>query len=97
MTGSVTTMIIEILTGKFEIPAEEVSEGTHFEELSVDSLALLEMSLILESRLGVSIEEGVLRAQQTIDEAARVVEGLAAPAPAPARAPVPAATGPAAA
>ncbi|MFE2248178.1 acyl carrier protein [Streptomyces lavendulae] len=81
MTGSVTTMIIEILTGKFEIPAEEVSQGTHFEDLSVDSLALLEMSLILENRLGVSIEEGVLRAQQTIDEAARVVEGLAAPTP----------------
>ncbi|GLV86399.1 hypothetical protein Slala03_60880 [Streptomyces lavendulae subsp. lavendulae] len=81
MTGSVTTMIIEILTGKFEIPAEEVSQGTHFEELSVDSLALLEMSLILENRLGVSIEEGVLRAQQTIDEAARVVEGLAASTP----------------
>ncbi|MET8754953.1 acyl carrier protein [Streptomyces sp. NPDC004667] len=95
MTGSVTTMIIEILTGKFEIPAEEVSQGTHFEELSVDSLALLEMSLILENRLGISIDEGVLRAQQTIDEAARAVEGLAAPTPTPT--PIPAASGPAAA
>ncbi|MFD9269750.1 acyl carrier protein [Streptomyces goshikiensis] len=87
MTGSVTQMIIEILTGKFEIPAEEVSQGTVFEELAVDSLALLEMSLILEKRLGVSIEEGVLTGRQTIEEAARVVEGLNAPA----------ATGPAAA
>ncbi|KUM82955.1 MULTISPECIES: acyl carrier protein [Streptomyces] len=80
MTGSVTTMIIEILTGKFEIPAEEVSRGTVFDDLAVDSLALLEMSLILEKRLGVSIEEGVLHSQQTIDEAAQVVEGLGAPA-----------------
>jgi acyl carrier protein len=80
MTGSVTTMIIDILTGKFEIPAEEVSRGTVFEDLAVDSLALLEMSLILEKRLGVSIEEGVLTAQQSIDEAARVVESLGATA-----------------
>ncbi|WP_405556368.1 acyl carrier protein [Streptomyces canus] len=80
MTGSVTTMIIEILTGKFEIPTEEVSRGTVFEDLAVDSLALLEMSLILEKRLGVSIEEGMLNSQQTIDEAAQVVEGLGAPA-----------------
>ncbi|MEV6732242.1 MULTISPECIES: acyl carrier protein [unclassified Streptomyces] len=80
MTDSVTTMIIEILTGKFEIPAEEVSQGAVLEDLAVDSLALLEMSLILEKRLGVSIEEGVLASHQTIDEAARVVEGLGAPA-----------------
>ncbi|GAA1890210.1 acyl carrier protein [Streptantibioticus ferralitis] len=80
MTGSVTTMIIEILTGKFEIPAEDVSQDTVFENLAVDSLALLEMSLILEKRLGVSIAEGVLTAQQSIDEAARVLESLGATA-----------------
>ncbi|MFD8009705.1 acyl carrier protein [Streptomyces sp. NPDC058955] len=79
MTGSVATMIIEILTGKFEVPEEEVTQGTVLEDIAVDSLALLEMALILEKRLGVSIEEGVLRSQQTIDEAARAVEGLGAP------------------
>ncbi|AKZ56974.1 Acyl carrier protein [Streptomyces ambofaciens ATCC 23877] len=80
MTGSVSTMIIEILTGKFEIPQEEVARSTVFEDLAVDSLALLEMSLLLEKRLGVSIAEGVLTSQQSIDEAARAVEALGAPA-----------------
>ncbi|CAL9304272.1 MULTISPECIES: phosphopantetheine-binding protein [Streptomyces] len=80
MTGSVSTMIIEILTGKFEIPQEEVARSTVFEDLAVDSLALLEMSLLLEKRLGVSIAEGVLTSQQSIDEAARAVEALSAPA-----------------
>ncbi|MER5938184.1 MULTISPECIES: phosphopantetheine-binding protein [unclassified Streptomyces] len=82
MTGSVSTMIIEILTGKFDIPQEEVAQSTVFEDLSVDSLALLEVSLLLEKRLGVSIAEGVLTSQQSIDEAARAVEALGAPAPA---------------
>ena len=80
MTGSVSTRLIEILTGKCEIPQEEVAQGTVFEDLAVDSLALLEMSLLLEKRLGVSIAEGVLNAQQTIDEAARAVEARGAPA-----------------
>jgi acyl carrier protein len=80
MTGSVSTMIIEILTGKFDIPEEEVAQSTVFEDLAVDSLALLEMSLLLEKRLGVPIAEGVLSAQQSIDEAARAVESLGAPA-----------------
>ncbi|MFJ3654532.1 phosphopantetheine-binding protein [Streptomyces nigra] len=80
MNGSVTTMIIEILTGKFDIPQEEVARTTVFEDLAVDSLALLEMSLLLEKRLGVSIAEGVLNAQQSVDEAARAVEALGAPA-----------------
>ncbi|MET7765722.1 acyl carrier protein [Streptomyces sp. NPDC005393] len=83
MNGSVTTVIIDILTGKFEIPAEEVSQGVVFEDLAVDSLALLEISLILEKRLGVSIVEGVLTAQQTIDEAAQAVEVLGAAAVTP--------------
>ncbi|MFF4040827.1 phosphopantetheine-binding protein [Streptomyces sp. NPDC001816] len=80
MTGSVSTMIIEILTGKFDIPAEDVSRTTVFDDLAVDSLALLEMSLLLEKRLGVSIAEGVLTSQQSIDEAAHAVEALGAPA-----------------
>jgi acyl carrier protein len=80
MTGSVSTMIIEILTGKFDIPEEEVAQSTVFEDLAVDSLALLEVSLLLEKRLGVSIAEGVLNAQQSVDEAARAVEALGAPA-----------------
>ena len=45
-----------------------------------DSLALLEMSLLQQKRLGVSIAEGVLNAQQSVDEAARAVEALGAPA-----------------
>ncbi|MEY9992956.1 acyl carrier protein [Streptomyces sp. V4I8] len=80
MTGSVSTMIVEILTGKFDIPQEEVAQSTVFEDLAVDSLALLEVSLLLEKRLGVSIAEGVLNAQQSVDEAARAVEALGAPA-----------------
>ncbi|MBV6698888.1 acyl carrier protein [Kitasatospora aureofaciens] len=80
MTQTVTEMIIEILTTKYEVPAEELSSEVVFEELSVDSLTLLEMSLILEKRLGVSIQEGVLDAGQTVGEAAETISSLGAAA-----------------
>ncbi|MYR03356.1 MULTISPECIES: phosphopantetheine-binding protein [unclassified Streptomyces] len=82
MTGSVTTMIIDILTGKFEVPSEEVTPGTVLEDVEVDSLALLELSLILEKRLGISIDEGTLRSTQTVEEAADVIACLDDTAPA---------------
>ncbi|MEU6393047.1 phosphopantetheine-binding protein [Streptomyces sp. NPDC046939] len=82
MTGSVATMIIEILTGKFEVSSEEVTTGTVLEDVEVDSLALLELSLILEKRLGISIEEGTLHSRQTVEEAADVIARLDDTAPA---------------
>lgn len=77
MPGSVTTIIIEILTGKLDVPPEEVSQDSVLDDLSIDSLALLEISLTLEKRLGVSIAEGTLNAQQTVAEAAGTVAALA--------------------
>lgn len=82
MSGSVATMIIEILTGKFDVPAEDVTQATVLEDVEVDSLALLEISLILEKRLGVSIEEGVLNSRQTVEQAADVIARLDDTAPA---------------
>ncbi|MGW2252571.1 acyl carrier protein [Kitasatospora sp. NPDC001660] len=80
MTRTVTEMIIEILTTKYQVPAEEVSPEVAFDELSVDSLTLLEMSLILEKRLGIAIKEGVLDAGQTVGEAAETISSLGAAA-----------------
>jgi acyl carrier protein len=82
MTGSVATMIIEILTGKFDVPSEEVTPGTVLEDVEVDSLALLELSLLLEKRLGISIDEGTLSSAQTVEEAADVITRLDGTAPA---------------
>ncbi|MFG2919332.1 acyl carrier protein [Kitasatospora sp. NPDC048298] len=80
MTRTVTEMIIEILTTKYQVPAEEVSPEVAFDELAVDSLTLLEMSLILEKRLGVAIQEGALEAGQTVGEAAEMISSLGAAA-----------------
>jgi acyl carrier protein len=81
MSATVIAMINEILTTKYEIPAAELSETTVFEDVAVDSLALLEISLLLERQLGVPIAEGTLGGHQTIGQAAVAVGALLAPAP----------------
>ncbi len=80
MSLSVSTLIIEILADKFGIAPEDVSPSTLFDDLAVDSLALLEMALVLEKRLGVAIPEGMLKGQQSIEEAAQAVDALKGPA-----------------
>ncbi|MET9363223.1 acyl carrier protein [Streptomyces sp. NPDC006632] len=80
MNDTLMSQIVQILTEKFEIPAEDATPQTVFDDLGVDSLALLEMSLILEKRLGISIAEGVLESGQTIQQAAGALDVLGAAA-----------------
>lgn len=78
MTDSVATMIAEILTGKFDVLPEDVTNEAVLEDLDLDSLALVELSLILEQRLGISIGDGTLNSRQTIDQAAGAIGSLTA-------------------
>lgn len=56
-------------------PAELRPEAT-FEELEVDSLALLEFAIVMSERLGVSGGDADLRPSMTLGEAATIVEEL---------------------
>jgi acyl carrier protein len=79
MSADVTTLILEILTSKYDVPAEELSESTVFEDVAIDSLALLEMALMLEKQLGIPIAEGTLGGHQTIAQAGAAVGALLTP------------------
>ncbi|MEV6799879.1 acyl carrier protein [Micromonospora rifamycinica] len=71
-----TAVLVEVLAGKLEMPSSEISESATFEELAADSLTLLEMSLALEKRLKVRIDEGTLQPEHRITEAAEILESL---------------------
>ncbi|WP_159944513.1 MULTISPECIES: acyl carrier protein [unclassified Nocardiopsis] len=76
MSAAITALITEILTSKYEVPAEEISNESRFEELHLDSLALMEMALVLERELGVRIAEGVITPEQSLHEAASTLVSL---------------------
>ncbi|MFV2197517.1 acyl carrier protein [Nocardiopsis sp. LOL_012] len=74
----ITELISEILTTKYQVPPEEISPESRFEELYLDSLALMEVALLLEKQLGVSIAEGVITPEQSIEETASALLSLRA-------------------
>ncbi|MGY0019691.1 phosphopantetheine-binding protein [Streptomyces sp. cg35] len=67
----VASAITEVLTEKFEVDPAAVRPGATLESLDLDSLALAELALTLQERLGVPVDG---------DEAAKhvTVAGLAA-------------------
>lgn len=78
MTMAIPDLISGLLISKYEVDADEIAPDTVFEDLSLDSLALMEMSLALEKKLGVTITEGTLVPHQTLGEAASVLGSLRA-------------------
>lgn len=66
---------ISILTDKFGVPADETTNGgVTLDELGLDSLALVEMLLDLQKKLDVSIEQGVILPEDTLDETVALIE-----------------------
>ncbi|GAA0950268.1 hypothetical protein GCM10009554_49930 [Kribbella koreensis] len=80
MSADVTAQILDILITKYDVPADELTESTVFEDVAIDSLALLEMALMLEKKLGIPIAEGTLGGHQTIAQAGAAVGALLTPA-----------------
>ncbi|MEU7432286.1 acyl carrier protein [Streptomyces sp. ISID311] len=52
-----TELITTTLTETFDLDAADVTPERTFEELGLDSLALVEMGLMLQERTGISLDD----------------------------------------
>jgi acyl carrier protein len=58
-----------------ELPAAEVTDTAHFsDDLDVDSLMALELSVALEKRYGITMEDSDLKNATTLVQVQRLVE-----------------------
>ncbi|MGA4851476.1 acyl carrier protein [Streptomyces sp. G5(2025)] len=64
---------VGLLSG-FGIETDEVRHDSTFSELEFDSLALVEISLALQNEFGVAVDDDELRAEDTMDQAVKVIE-----------------------
>ncbi|MET8129520.1 acyl carrier protein [Streptomyces sp. NPDC005065] len=64
----------DILVSKLKVPHEQVTPESTAEEAELDSLAIVELSMILEKELNVHITEDELSEAETIGEIARLME-----------------------
>lgn len=70
-----TAKLTEILTGTFGVPEDEISRDASFEALGLDSLDLVELTLVVEQETGVAIPDEALEDIETVGDAAdRIAE-----------------------
>ncbi|MFF8785030.1 acyl carrier protein [Streptomyces sp. NPDC015125] len=67
-----TELITSTLTETFDLDPAQVTPERTFEDLGLDSLALVEMGLMLQERTGISLEDVPL--QTTIEELAALMD-----------------------
>jgi acyl carrier protein len=58
----------EILIGKFQVPAELITPETTRDEADLDSLLMVELSLVLEREIGVVVSHHDLHDTDTVGE-----------------------------
>ncbi|MFF4755505.1 acyl carrier protein [Streptomyces sp. NPDC002514] len=66
--------LVTVLTTRLGIAREETSPQSTFEDLEMDSLALVELIDILDAEFGTSLEEGSVNKNSTLAEVASVLE-----------------------
>ncbi|MEU9133866.1 phosphopantetheine-binding protein [Kitasatospora sp. NPDC048540] len=64
----------EILVSKLKVSPEQVTPEATKEDVELDSLAVVELSLVLEKELGVEISDDELLDAETIGDMARLIE-----------------------
>ena len=70
------TKLTTILVDQFGVPADEVTEDATFESLGLDSLDLVEVTMVIDEEMGVRIPDERLADIQTAGDAADVIDEL---------------------
>jgi acyl carrier protein len=67
-----------VLVDEFGVPAEDVAPDATFEALGLDSLDVVELTLVLEEQTGVKLEDEELEDVRTVQDAIDKVSAKAA-------------------
>jgi acyl carrier protein len=64
----------ELLTEEFGVPEDDISPDATFEALGLDSLDVVELTLVLEEKTGVKLEDEELEDVRTVGDAINKVK-----------------------
>lgn len=73
MTGTYDTLV-NLLVNRFEVNRADIGPDVTFDELDMDSLFLVEMLLVVQSELGVAINEDTASPGDTIGRTAECID-----------------------
>nr|MDT0663707.1 acyl carrier protein [Micromonospora sp. DSM 115978] len=69
--------LVKLLTTGFGLRADEVSPELSFNDLELDSLALVELAMTAQEEFGVKISDDELSPQDTVAQAVEIIQGKA--------------------
>ena len=69
MSQELLTIFTEVLTEEFGVPEDEVAAEATFEALGLDSLDVVELTLVLEEKTGIKLEDEELEDVRTVQDA----------------------------
>jgi acyl carrier protein len=64
----------EILVNKLKVNPEQITPEATREDIELDSLAVVELSLVLETELGVSVSDDELLEAETVGDMVALIE-----------------------
>lgn len=76
--------LAELLVTRFDVDVEEIRPDVTFEDLEMDSLFLVELLVVVQTELGVKIDEDMASPRDTIGRVAELIEEQLVPAGEPA-------------
>ncbi|TVP65841.1 MAG: acyl carrier protein [Nitriliruptor sp.] len=74
MSQELLATFTEVLTEEFGVPEDEIAAEATFEALGLDSLDVVELTLVLEEKIGVKLEDEELEDVRTVQDAIDKVE-----------------------
>jgi acyl carrier protein len=66
--------LTEVLVTRFEVDSADIRPDVTFEDLEMDSLFLVELLVVLQSEIGMSISEDSATTHDTLEQAAAAIE-----------------------
>ncbi len=75
MAHDIMATFTEILIEDFDIPADEVTRDATFEGLGLDSLDVVDLTLALEEKTGITLEDDELEEVVTVGDAVDLADG----------------------
>ncbi|MER6735986.1 phosphopantetheine-binding protein [Streptomyces puniciscabiei] len=76
------TIIKDFFAAQFTVPDDQLTPDAYLTDIGIDSLALVELALVLEKESGFPVDDDDLKAARTLGELAELAEELTTGAPA---------------
>jgi len=73
-----TDTVKQLAAERLDVPAERLQAASTLREAGIDSLAVIDLIVAIEERLGISFPERDLESMRSFDDLASVVERLLA-------------------